>query len=174
MMGKMDIKELHGHLAHLYEKSPMAAKYLLFGLVYRSMDGPLMRLVMNTGEFMAKSVVWPLFQAKDDVGTLKDIFSDAAKGNMNTSITQMKETQELMAKFGVKDKWLADLVKETGVATETFEKYNKILLKVRSLPDNASFVNEAKNLFPGDAKIQSLLGGYSKGGTKKEFLSWLG
>ncbi len=65
--GKMDLKELNGHIAHLYEKSPTAAKQILFTLIYRSMDGPLMKMVLNTGAFMAKAVIWPLFEAKGDL-----------------------------------------------------------------------------------------------------------
>lgn len=75
----MDIKELNGHITHLYEKSPSAARYLLFGLVYRSMDGPLMKLVLNTGDFLAKAVVRPLAQARDDIGNLKEIVGDSMK-----------------------------------------------------------------------------------------------
>ena len=65
--GKMDLKELNGHIAHLYEKSPLAAKQLLFALIYRTSDGPLMRMVTGAGALLTKTLTRPLFESRSDV-----------------------------------------------------------------------------------------------------------
>lgn len=131
--GKIDLKELNGHIAHLYEKSPFAAKQLLFALVYRSMDGPLIKMVMNTTEFLAKTVSWTILESGSDVKFMKDALHDMHRGNMNTAITQMKETQALIEQYGVQDPWLQKVVRATEETVQQYEKFNAIVVKTREL-----------------------------------------
>lgn len=129
----MDINELNGHIAHMYEKSPLAAKQLLFALVYRTADGPLMRMVTNAGAYLTKTLTWPLFESRGDLNFVKNAMQDTFRGNMNTALKQMKETNDLVQKLGVKDKFLAELTDELKIAVQRADECNNILVHANTL-----------------------------------------
>lgn len=57
-------------MARLYDKSPDEAKQLLFALIYRGQHSPIFKLMLNTGEWLAKLPMFFLADMNDSVKSL--------------------------------------------------------------------------------------------------------
>lgn len=68
--GSMSMKDVKGEMAKLYDKSPDAARTLIWAIMYRTQHSPIFKFAANTGTLMAKATLWPLLEAKSDISAL--------------------------------------------------------------------------------------------------------
>lgn len=84
------MKDVADNIAHVYNKSPDAARELIWAMIYRTQHSPIFQFAMNTGETLAKAALWPLVESKKDAQSLKNIL-DGYHGHMTSAVENMEK-----------------------------------------------------------------------------------
>lgn len=71
--GSISMNDIESELKKVYDKSPDAAKTLIWAIMYRTQHSPIFKFAANTAEFLAKSALWPMLEAKGDIKSLQHI-----------------------------------------------------------------------------------------------------
>ena len=61
-IGHISLNDVTGEIANIYNKSPEAARELIWAMIYRTQHSPIFQFALNSAETLGKAALWPLIE----------------------------------------------------------------------------------------------------------------